>query len=80
MKRNLLIIFSFLICSGLVFAIVQMQNVSMKNYKFTLGAGDRIIVISGSTSTNIRITPTTARIFDYTVPNGKVLNGILGEK
>jgi len=68
-----------LILIGLILrAGVQERNISMKQFKFNIPSGSRIIVIEPPyTKTYIRITPPEARKFNYKVPEGKTLSGVL---
>ncbi len=64
-----------------VYAGVQMKSKSMKQFKFNMSSGYRIIVIdSNVTKTYIRITPKESKVFDYKVSDGKTMKGILTEE
>lgn len=61
-----------------VYAGVEKRTRTTTDYRFNLKAGDRIMVIDASVEkTYIRITPSTARVFDLKVEDGKVMTGIL---
>jgi len=61
---------------------VQERNIpAKKQFKFDLNPGDRIVVIrKGYTKVYVRVTPIEFKDFDYKVPNGKKLSGILNLK
>jgi len=63
------------IFSVLVFALVQERTISSRQLKFDIPAGQRIIVVGAGATVTIK--PTTARIFDYKVPEGNSLSGVL---
>ena len=67
-------------CLGILWANVQTKSEFQKYYKFEIKAGQRILVIDSGATTNIRISPSEARIFDYKVPEGKEMKGVLIEK
>ena len=58
---------------------VQERNIpSQKQFKFDLNPGDWIIVIrAGYTKKYVRVTPIEFKEFNYKVPDGKKLSGIL---
>ena len=63
-----------------IYAGVQMQSKTMKQFKFDLGPGQRIIIVSAGAETYFRIKPAEAKVFDYRVSEGKSMKGILVEE
>lgn len=85
MKKILCMVVLFLVLLGFSYfsrAGVQVRNVSVKQYRFDLKAGERIIIVDMNIEGGVRtrVTPTEARIFDYKIPEGKKLTGVLNLK
>jgi hypothetical protein len=82
MKKHYIVIaiLIIMVLAQFISSGVQTRTISTKQYKFDLKAGDRVIVLSDYEKTYIRITPTTARVFDSKVPEGKTWSGVLSEK
>ncbi len=61
---------------------VRVKNINIKQYEFSLKAGDRILVIDTNLASRVytRIEPKEARIFDLKIPEGKSMYGILNYK
>jgi len=84
MKRffEIYFVISILLIIGLVvYAGVQKRTRTTTDFRFDLKAGDRIIVIDEEAEKSyVRVTPPEARSFNYTVPDGKVMSGILTQR
>lgn len=84
LKRYRIALMVLLICLlGIaIYAGVQKKEIRQQMYKFDLKAGDRIIIIDTKTYGIVRTTirPMEARTFDYKVPEGKTLSGVLNLK
>lgn len=82
MKLNRLVIAACVISVFIagIYAGVQMQSKSSKQFKFDLSEGQRIVVIEKDADTYIRIKPPEAKVFDYKVSSGKSMKGILVEE
>jgi hypothetical protein len=65
---------------SIIYTGVQMRTQTLKQYKFDLTAGQRILVIENIPNVRVTITPKEAKIFDDKVPAGKIWSGVLAEK
>ncbi len=73
----------FIILGAIYFtnANVQTRSYYTKELKFNITEGQRMVIISKDyESIRITVRPTTAKIYDYKVPKGKKITGILREK
>jgi len=59
---------------------VQMRTQTIKQYKFDLTEGQRILVIENIPNVRVTVSPKEARIFDDKVPVGKTWSGVLAER
>lgn len=76
------IVLAIIIGLAIVWAGVVTKTFFNKTHKFDCPAGYRILVIDTRIATKVytRILPTEARVFDYKVPEGKKVSGVLIEK